>query len=254
MSLEDDPQFVTALGRGLSVLRCFSRSSPILGTSEIARMLKLPQPTVWRLCHTLAKLGYLRATDDNRLTPGLGCLNLGFEVLTQSGLPGLAAPYMRELSVRFQGAVSLGIRDGASVVYLQRYSSGPIVMANLAIGSRVPLVSSANGWAFLANLDSRERDSIVMELDEFQRQKFEHLRKPFNASLIDFTKKGFIQANGILHPDINAVAVPIVPHGPSKTVYLMSCGGAASVFKATMIKDVGQSLLNIASTLKSAAF
>ncbi len=51
--------FVTALARGLDVLGCFTPERPVLGASEIARMLGLPQPTVWRLCFTLIELGHL---------------------------------------------------------------------------------------------------------------------------------------------------------------------------------------------------
>ena len=50
---------VTALLRGLDVLRCFTEQKKVLGSSEIARLTKLPQPTVWRLCQTLVKAGYL---------------------------------------------------------------------------------------------------------------------------------------------------------------------------------------------------
>ena len=53
---------VMGLLRGLAVLRCFDAIRPQLGTTEIAQMTKLPQPTVWRLCYTLQQLGYLGMT------------------------------------------------------------------------------------------------------------------------------------------------------------------------------------------------
>ena len=55
----EDRQFVTALARGLEVLRCFSAETPELGSREIARRIGLSQSTIWRLCHTLSQLGYL---------------------------------------------------------------------------------------------------------------------------------------------------------------------------------------------------
>lgn len=36
-----------------------------LGTTEIAQMTRMPQPTVWRLCYTLQQLGYLVQSPDN---------------------------------------------------------------------------------------------------------------------------------------------------------------------------------------------
>ncbi|MDH3232081.1 MAG: helix-turn-helix domain-containing protein, partial [Alphaproteobacteria bacterium] len=53
-----DRQFVTALARGLEVLRAFQEGGP-LGNQEIARRTGLPKPTVSRLTHTLKQLGYI---------------------------------------------------------------------------------------------------------------------------------------------------------------------------------------------------
>jgi DNA-binding IclR family transcriptional regulator len=252
MAAEDDPQFVTALARGLSVLRCFSRSSPVLGTTEIARMLGLPQPTVWRLCHTLLKLRYLRATGDNRLCLGIGCLGLGYEVLTQHGVAELALPSMRDVAHRFQGAVSLGIPDGGSVVYVQRCASKSIVLANLAVGSRVPLVSSAIGWAFLASMGEDERGGVVAALDDPDRQAFARVEPAFREALSAFATCGFVQANGILHPDINAVAVPIRAQAAGQPPYLLSCGGVASAFSAPVLEEAGSALVRLAADIGSA--
>src|SRR3954470_22827873 len=79
---EKDRQFVTALARGLGVLRCFTHATPELGTAEIARMTGLPQPTVWRLCHTLMQEGYLVQADrGDKLRPGIPVLSLGYAAI-----------------------------------------------------------------------------------------------------------------------------------------------------------------------------
>ena len=44
-----DRQFVTALARGLEILRCFSRKDRELGNGDIAARTGLPRPTVTRL-------------------------------------------------------------------------------------------------------------------------------------------------------------------------------------------------------------
>ena len=74
-----DRQFVTAVGRGLAVLRCFDAQHVQLGTTEIAQMTRMPQPTVWRLCYTLQQLGYLVQSPDNpdELRIGMAVLGLG---------------------------------------------------------------------------------------------------------------------------------------------------------------------------------
>jgi len=112
---------VTGLLRGLSVLRCFDLGREQLGSSDIARMTGLPQPTVWRLCRTLEHGGYLVAdTDGARWRPGLAILTLGFAALDTLELAELARPMLEEIARKFKGAVSLSTREGVAMLYVQR--------------------------------------------------------------------------------------------------------------------------------------
>ena len=54
------PDFITALARGLDVLRCFRSEPKTLGNQELARLTGLPKPTISRITFTLTELGYLR--------------------------------------------------------------------------------------------------------------------------------------------------------------------------------------------------
>ena len=54
---DKDRQFVTALARGLELLRCFTPSESVLGNQELARKTGLPKPTITRMTHTLTRLG-----------------------------------------------------------------------------------------------------------------------------------------------------------------------------------------------------
>src|SRR5262249_42497579 len=81
-SAKKDRKFVTALGRGIEILQCFTPSEPELGTVEIASMVKLPQPTVWRLCYTLVSKGLLTFSPLNKkLRLGVPVLGLGYAVI-----------------------------------------------------------------------------------------------------------------------------------------------------------------------------
>ena len=51
---------VSALERGISVLRCFSEERPVLGHADVARMTGIPRPTVNRLVATLLSMGMLK--------------------------------------------------------------------------------------------------------------------------------------------------------------------------------------------------
>ena len=57
---DKDRNFVTALARGLDILRCFGPSDEYLGNAELAKRTSIPRPTVSRMTATLTQLGYLR--------------------------------------------------------------------------------------------------------------------------------------------------------------------------------------------------
>ena len=55
-----DAAFATTLAKGLVVLEAFKAATPLLGNMELSTRTGIPRPTVARLTHTLAELGYLR--------------------------------------------------------------------------------------------------------------------------------------------------------------------------------------------------
>src|SRR2546426_6313843 len=59
LAIAPDRKFVTALGRGLDVLRCFGPRDRWLANQEIAARTGLARPTVSRLVYTLTQLGFL---------------------------------------------------------------------------------------------------------------------------------------------------------------------------------------------------
>ena len=61
----EDRHFVTALARGLDVLRCFRSGEERLGNQELAERCKLPKSTVTRLTYTLTKLGSLHHVEES---------------------------------------------------------------------------------------------------------------------------------------------------------------------------------------------
>src|SRR5438067_12388979 len=94
-----DRKFVTALGRGLDVLRCFGPRDRWLGNQEIAARTGLARPTVSRLVYTLTHLGFLRhAHSPPEYAPGSGAVSLGYSALTQIDVCRAARPLLHGLS------------------------------------------------------------------------------------------------------------------------------------------------------------
>lgn len=200
---QKDRQHVTALARGLQVLRCFGAGRLSLGTSDIAKLTGLPQPTVWRLCHTLIEEGYLVRFDRNdKLRLGIPVLNLGHASIAATPIAELARPSMQDIATRHQGAVSLGARRGDGMIYLQRCQGSQIILKDMIVGSQVPILCSATGWAYIAGLEQAERKVLFNELRRSDAKSFKEFIPKITHALTNYAQTGYVINIGSLHPQI----------------------------------------------------
>lgn len=234
-----DRQFVTALARGLQVLACFTVTTPELGVGEIARILGLPKPTVWRLCHTLQTLGYLVPASGTNLRPGVRVLSLGYPALAGMPITELARSEISEIALTHMSAVSLSMVDGTEMVVLQRVQGSASSLGHV-IGGRFPISSSASGWACLAGMDREQRNAVVAKIEQTDK-RWPKLGPAFAEALKQYRKDGFIINKGQFNEDINAVAVSL--HSKSgASVYSISSGGAKQFFTDQKMRKIANDL------------
>ncbi|MDQ0124825.1 DNA-binding IclR family transcriptional regulator [Pseudomonas lini] len=249
---EKDRQYVTALARGLQILRCFSHDKPELTPQEIVRMTGLPQPTVWRLCHTLSKEGFIIcAGENNRMALGLPALALGYAALVRQSLPRIALPHMQALTDSEGMGMSLAVRDGLDMLYIQR-THGDFVYMNDPVGARRPFASAPTGWACFAGYDDQERETVLLALEQHEPKAFPALRAQLEHSRAQFAQHGFVTSLGIIHEHLNAVAVPIRSLR-SGTVYALSASGLAADWPQSKLEAIGHRLVQLARQLEVAA-
>jgi DNA-binding IclR family transcriptional regulator len=243
-----DRQHVTALARGLQILRCFSHDRPELSLQEIVRMTGLPQPTVWRLCHTLTNEGFMVcAGESNKLAPGLPALALGYAVLVRQALPAVALPHMRAITDRYRMGTSLAIRDGLEMLYLQR-THGDFIYFNDPVGARRPFAIAPTGWACFAAYGAAERNAVLSALKRKGPRTWPETEPRLEAAREDFRKHGCILSIGVMHEKFSAVAVPIVSLTRGK-VYGLSASGLATDWPKKKLLAIGSELAALAKSL-----
>lgn len=246
-AVEPDRQFVTALARGLEVLRCFDAERRMLGTTEIAHLTGLAQPTVWRLCHTLQKTGFLSPVPGkDKLQLGAAVIALGAAALAGQEALEVIRPRLQSLADRYQVAVALGRRDGDSIVYLLRCQGNSPLLMNLRVGSRIPLFHSAIGWAYLASCTPEERERLQAEAGEAATEPAE--QQALAQAVALYPERGFTYHERPRH-QINTVASAI--ELPAGERYVISCGGPATLLpQPLMLSEVGPLLRQLALELQ----
>ncbi|HYZ33201.1 MAG TPA: helix-turn-helix domain-containing protein [Crenalkalicoccus sp.] len=245
--MKEDRDFVTALARGIRVLRCFTAEHPELGTTQIAGLVGLPQSTVWRLCYTLQRMGLLvPGSEADKLRAGPGVLTLGQASVASAGIAELAYRPMKEIADRFSVAVSLAAPSGTEMVVVQRAEAPTILRLALNVGSTLSMATSALGWAYLAGVSPEERRRVSARLAKALGDAWPEAERKIEEARQHYATHGFVVNLRHYHPDVNAIGVPVTAPGRRLAMALNS-GGAVSM--ATVEKLRGP----IAEELKALA-
>lgn len=246
-----DRQFVTSLARGLQILSCFSSTQPELSGSDLARLTGLPQPTIWRLCHTMLELGMLIPTTGEKMRPGLPVLRLGNSALAGLDAIELARPHLQDLANRYGAACGLATRQRLDMVFAERCEGRNQLLMNMRRGSAVPIANSALGWAYLAALPTAEREQLSGELEREDGARWKACRKSFQRALAEYEQTGFVMNEGVFHPAYNVTAVPVFNRQGSFYCAL-NCGSAnATLSAAKLRKEVAPKLVALSRMLES---
>lgn len=249
-----DRQFVTALARGLEVLRAFQPGDGALGNQEIAARTGLPKPTVSRLTHTLTRLGYLtHAPELEKYRLGAGVLALGYALLAGMDIRERARPLMQQLADATNAAVSLGMRDRLGMVYLETCRGPSAITLRLDVGSRIPLATTAMGRAFLAAQPAAERARLLKEIERQDPKNAARMRRGLEQAVRQLGARGFVESIGDWQADVHAVGVPLVePDGA--VAFALTCGGAGfQLPQEKLEREIGPRLVALARTLGSPA-
>lgn len=250
--MKEDRHFVTALARGLNVLRCFTSDRAELGTTEIARLVGLSQSTVWRLCYTLQKAGYLvPGNDPERLRVGPAVLALGCASLSQRGVVEVALPQMAEIANRFQLSLSIAARDGLQMLIMGRETAPTVLKLNFHVGTALRIERSAVGGAYLAAINDSEREQLLEEIKRAYPDEWPINRRYLEEAVKTYREHGYVLNLRHYHPDVNALGVPIIsPNG--RHVISMNCGGTSSVIDRQKLEGpIAQVMKDLAASLST---
>lgn len=234
-----DRNFVTALARGLDLLRCFRGSEVELTNTDFAERTKLPKATISRLTYTLCKLGYLVAdprTGMYRLNAGV--LQLGFGVLAGMDIGQLAKAEMKQLcdGPNPYVTIALGEQHRFDVIYVATESSQEDVSLTARVGSRLPLFFSAIGRSILVALPEDQRDELFSQAHDYDPDMARSARISFDAAQVEFAEHGFCRSYGDWRADVNGISVPVFSLG-GRRIYGMNIGGPSFHVKPKQLED-----------------
>ncbi|MFG6666644.1 IclR family transcriptional regulator [Halomonas sp. HNIBRBA4712] len=246
-----DRNFVTALARGLELLRAFGTGEEYLGNAELSSRTGIPRPTVSRLTYTLTQLGYLQHnTHLEKYRLGAGVLALGYRFLGNMGIREIARPHLQAFAEATDCNVSLASADRTDMVYVETcHGSGPLII-RLDVGSRLPIATSAIGRAWLCGLPDTRRQQVLRTLAEHHGNDWPKLEAGIQQSMRDYAEYGFCFSEQDWQRDISAVAMPLVLEDGAE-IMAINCGGSSvRLDHDRLVHNLGPRLKEVAAHIK----
>lgn len=204
---------VLSLAKGFRVLEAFDSDNRELTISQIAVRAGLDTGTAYRLIRTLVGLEYLKETSGTKhYFLGLKVLGLGFHALARMNPHDSARPVLRSLVGQVREAASIGVLEGADVVYIDRVHAGLARLGvDVRIGSRVPVYSTAIGHAIVAYLSKPERLRILNMRERVRITPHTPVSIPIlEARLKSVREKGFAVSDQENVLGVRVIAAPIL--------------------------------------------
>lgn len=248
-----DPNLVATLARGLQVLECLKhKNSQFMGNKEIAEITGLSKPAVSRITYTLSKFGYIKYVASlSKYTLGTSILTAAYPVLANMKIRQIARPLMQELANEVGGVVSLGVRHGTQMLFVESCASATSVTPVVAgIGARIPLLVTAMGRAYFCGLSLAERQDLLDQFAGLEHFSETEVEMNVSEALKQFDKWGFCCAKKGLVKETRSVGVPVLAKINDES-FAFNCGIPAFRLSPNQLEnDVGPRLLNLVRSVE----
>jgi IclR family pca regulon transcriptional regulator len=227
---------VQSLERGLAVFSAFSRETPTMTLSEVARRAGLTPATARRLLFTLCDLGY--ASNDGKrfaLTPKV--LDIGYAYLSSLDLAGIAQAEMEALVERTHESCSAAVLDGSEIVYVVRVPTKRIMAISLGLGSRLPAFAASMGRVLLADLTPDDLDAhlALAKLEPLTERTITD-EDELRAELDKVRRLGWSLVDQELEEGVRSIAAPLRDrHG--RAVAALNVSSHAGRVKLATLRD-----------------
>ena len=226
----------------------------MLSNMELSARTGIPRPTVARLTHTLAELGYLRYNQDlAKYSLGVRALHMVRPLLAGMQFRQAAQPLMQS-SRRACGAPSRSAcstepdglcRDG------EIGNVGPHVPD---IGLPIPVVRTAMGRAAAALLPAAEAALLEQRIEADDADLWSAWRDTYRAELRQCADRGFCTCYGEYLASIHAVAAPLFHARESEQAFAINCSMPAFQLQPRQLEtEIGPRIRALAASIRSLA-
>ena len=206
---EKEPEYLSTLERGLSVLRAFDKTRPEMQLSEVAAATELSPAVARRCLNTLEKLGYV-ARHGRKFLLRPEVLSFGWSYISSMNFESFALPHLQAVRDETGDSSSMAVLSGHDILYVAHVSTQRHLRLSASVGTRFPLHATSLGKVLLA---FQPEDVIDAYLATAPLRRFtaNTITSPdtMRAHLMDVRKQGYDSALDELDYGIVSVSTPV---------------------------------------------
>ncbi len=197
---------VSALARGLALLKVIGMAAAPMGNRELADTTGIPKATVSRLTATLVGAGYLRQSEDSeRFSLGPALLDMSSRYLRHFDLRTVARPHLSALSEFAGASVHMGVRDELDMLIIDSMRPrSALISSRIEVGSRMTIATSAAGRAYLASLPEMEQAPLVDQIRMESGENWPSIEPRLMGGLEEYARLGYCSSFGEWHPHMRS--------------------------------------------------
>jgi DNA-binding IclR family transcriptional regulator len=184
------PRVDSTLSKGLAILENLAGSASGKGVTELSNELGLTKSNTFRLLQTLTTLGYVKHRADKSYAATLKTWQIGRASVESLNLREIAAEELANLSEETGETVYLAVREGLSVIYIDKIDSQKPIRSWNAVGGMAPLHRVGTGKALLAAEYDMLRDQIAGALTQHTDRTISDL-EGLDADVAKTRKQGY---------------------------------------------------------------
>lgn len=196
----------------LDALRIMCRMDGPVLASQIAADLGISVPTAYRAAETLVATGFARPSPTGHgYVPSFDVLELAGSIVDHLGIKMIAREILVNVARTFGETVTLAVRDGDDVIFIDRIEGSRDLRFFCDIGRRLPLHAGAAPRCLLSHLSDAEFETYLDRVDlqpltprtRITRQELEHDRR-------EIRRHGYSVSIDEVDLGVSAVGVPIL--------------------------------------------
>jgi len=211
---------IRALNRGLEVLVELNRLQRA-SINALALAVELPRTTTYRILETLRAAGYVtRDRSDDCYLPTIMVCSLaeGFDL--EAAVAQRARPLLVALCKDIVWPLTVTTPSGAAMLVRETTDrQSPLALEQIAVGTRIPMLTSAAGRAYLAWCAPQQRDAVLELLARSPRpeDRLAQNRQEFERLMNETRAQGFGLATRARRvSEETSIAIPV--HAGTRTL------------------------------------